>query len=300
MQNPHNIYTKLVSQIKKYFDEAGFRKAVLGVSGGIDSALTLKLLVDALKPENITGLIMPEHGITKDENTSHAKALCRFLKVHTHVVPINKYLQYLTLLPWRPSALAQMNTKARIRAIILYNFSNTNNTLVVGTSNKSELLLGYGTKHGDLAADILPLGDLYKTDVYSLAEHIGLPQEIIEKAPSAELCKGQTDESDLGAKYEEIDKILQELEKDQTHLNDPSNSNNPVGSISSNDSTASFQSKTKTDFRIQNLFANSPESPHPIASPSHFAALSPLAENISTRMQKNKHKLQTPYIIKVA
>jgi len=216
MKNPHNTYTRIISEIEKYFKENGFSKAVLGVSGGIDSALTLKLTTDAIGAENVTGLIMPEHGVTKDENVLHAKRLCDFLGAQRHVVPINKYLLDLLQLPWKPSDLAQMNVKARLRAIILYNYANTNNALVVGSSNKSELLLGYGTKFGDLAADLLPLGDLYKTDVYALAEHIGLPKEIIEKAPTAELKRGQTDEQDLGAKYEELDEILKELETRKT------------------------------------------------------------------------------------
>lgn len=208
----NNVYTKIVSQTKKYFEEYGFKKAVLGVSGGIDSALTLKLLVDALGPKNVTAILMPEHGITKSENVSHAKALCGFLDVNFFMVPINKYLLDFLQLPWRPNHVAQMNTKARIRAVILYNFANTENALVVGTSNKSELKLGYGTKFGDLAADLLPIGDLYKTEVYELAEHIGLPEEIIKKAPSAELYHGQTDEKELGANYDTIDEILKSFE----------------------------------------------------------------------------------------
>lgn len=216
MKNPHNVYTHITSELEKFFKENKFKKAVLGVSGGIDSALTLKLLADTLGSENVTALLMPEYGVTKDENMSHAKKLCDFLEVTRHTVPINKYLLDLLQLPWQPSDTAQMNVKARLRGIILYNYANTNDALVVGSSNKSELLLGYGTKFGDLAADVFPLGDLYKTDVYALADHIGLPKEIIEKAPTAELYKGQTDEQDLGAPYAEIDKILQEIELRKT------------------------------------------------------------------------------------
>jgi len=210
--NPQTAYTKITTGIKEFFKKAGFTKAVLGVSGGIDSALTLKLLADALKPENVTGLIMPEYGITKDENTSHAKKLCDFLGANRHLIPINKYLMDFLQLPWRPSNIAQMNIKARLRGIILYNFANTEEALVVGTSNKSELMLGYGTKFGDLACDLMPLGDLYKTEIYALAEHLGLPKEIIEKAPSAELYKDQTDEKELGSTYQELDQILREFE----------------------------------------------------------------------------------------
>lgn len=209
----HNIYTKIIAGIHKYFKESGYEKAVIGVSGGIDSALTLKLTVDALGAKNVTGLLMPEKGVSNEENYQHAKTLCQFFEIEYHAIPINKFLTDFLTLPWKPNELAQINTKARIRMITLYNFSNTRNALVIGTSNKTELAIGYGTKHGDLAADIEVIGDLYKTDVYKLAEHVGLPQEFLNKAPSAELYSGQTDEEELGITYREIDNILAQIEK---------------------------------------------------------------------------------------
>lgn len=280
MQNPHNVYTKLISQISKFFEENGFKKAVLGISGGIDSALTLKLLTDALKPENVTGLIMPEYGVTQDENTSHARVLCDFLGVENHTVPINRYLQDLTLLPWKPSNLAQMNTKARIRGVILYNYANTNHSLVVGSSNKSELMLGYGTKFGDLACDLMPLGDLYKTDVYTLAEHLSLPQEIIEKAPTAELFKGQTDEADLGLSYAEIDRLLREFEKEKTATQTEITKNSPDASESN---TLGFTASVKT----------------PLFDTDSAAPLSHSAKTLLDRIKKNEHKGKIPWMIKI-
>lgn len=262
MLNPHNTYTKILSQIAKYFEESGFHKAVLGVSGGVDSALTLKLLVDALGPEHVTGLIMPEHGVTRDENTAHAKALCTFLEAENYILPINKYLQDLLHLPWKPSGLAQMNTKARIRSVICYNYANTQHALVVGTSNKSELMLGYGTKFGDLACDLMPIGDLYKTEVFELAEHIGIPMEIIEKAPTAELARGQTDEAELGAPYETLDRILREIAGD----------------------TPESSSET-------------PES-HVLFEPETIP-LSTTAKSLLERIKRNEHKGRTPFVIKL-
>ncbi|MFH1218631.1 MAG: NAD+ synthase [Candidatus Peregrinibacteria bacterium] len=209
----HNIYTKIIAGIHKYFKRSGFEKAVIGVSGGVDSALCLKLVVDALGPENVTALLMPEKGVTSDENNHHAKLLCQFLKVEFFTVPINYFLTDYVTLTWKPNDLAHINTKARIRMTILYNFANTRNALVIGTSNKSELALGYGTKHGDLAADIEIIGDLFKEEVYKLAEHVGLPEEFLTKAPSAELYEGQTDEEELGLTYKEIDNILKMIEK---------------------------------------------------------------------------------------
>lgn len=212
----HNIYTKIVAGIQKYFRESQIEHAVIGVSGGIDSALCLKLTVDALGADHVTGLTMPEKGVSSDENLLHAKTLCQFLEVSHYNIPINKYLMDFMALPWKPSELAQINTKARVRMVILYNFSNSRNAMVIGTSNKTELAIGYGTKYGDLGADIEIIGDLFKEDVYKLAEHVGLPNEFLEKTPSAELYPGQTDESELGMSYREIDIILKKMEEGLT------------------------------------------------------------------------------------
>ena len=211
----HNIYTQIIAGIQRYFRENSFEKAVIGVSGGVDSALCLKLTVDALGPENVTALIMPEKGVTAEENTMHAKGLCQYLQVEHFAISINKYLTDFLALPWQPNNLAQINTKARIRMTVLYNFANTRNALVIGTSNRTELAIGYGTKHGDLAADLEIIGDLYKGDVYEMAEHVGLPEEFITKAPSAELYPDQTDEAELGMTYKEMDTILRKITEGQ-------------------------------------------------------------------------------------
>lgn len=207
------VYEKLIQGLKKYCQTHGFNKAVVGLSGGIDSSLTFKLAVDALGSNNVTALILPELGVTSDDNIRHAKALADFFKVKYYYQPINTLIVDSNIAPWKPNPLARMNTKARLRAVLLYSFANTKNALVLGTSNKSETLLGYGTKYGDLAADLEVIGELYKTEVYALAEYLHLPQEILEKTPTAELEPGQTDEKELGASYAVLDQILQRLEE---------------------------------------------------------------------------------------
>jgi NAD+ synthase len=179
------------------------------------NALCLKLCCDALHSKNVSALIMPEKGLTKDKNTQDAIDLAKKLKVKHFVVEINPILDSFNSIPWKQSKLALMNTKARIRAVLLYNYANSNNSLVVGTSNKSELLLGYGTKYGDLASDVFVIGDLLKSDVIELAKYLKLPKTIIRKKPSAELTVGQTDESDLGASYTKLDSILKRFLKEE-------------------------------------------------------------------------------------
>ena len=202
---------QITDGIKLYFQEQNFKKGVLGLSGGVDSALTLKLAVDALGAENITVLIMPELGLTKQENIDHAKALAAYFGVMAHYQPINTFLADYRLTAWKPNSLALMNAKARVRMTLLYSYANSENALVLGTSNRSELLLGYGTKFGDMACDLEVIGALYKTEVIALADYLGLPPEITHKTPSAELTDGQTDEEELGAPYQEMDKVLMKL-----------------------------------------------------------------------------------------
>ncbi|VVC00182.1 putative NH(3)-dependent NAD(+) synthetase [uncultured archaeon] len=199
---------KLVSGIKKFFIKQGKSKAVLGLSGGVDSALVLSLLVKALGERNVTAIMMPNTAVTSEKSTEDARKLAEARGVAYFVVPIDNMLAQLGELPWKQSDIAKANLGPRARAVVLYNYANSNDCLVAGTGNKSEYYMGYFTKHGDAAADFFPIGGLLKKDVMALAKHMGVPRAIIEKAPSAELWLGQEDEKELGLKYEDLDELL--------------------------------------------------------------------------------------------
>ena len=197
----------LVGFIENEVHKMGFRRAVIGVSGGVDSALSAFLAAQALGPESVWGLIMP-YKISSPESVAHAQLVVQKLKIHSALIDITPMIDaYFERFP-EADALRRGNKMARERMTILYDHSAVLSALVLGTSNKSELMLGYGTLYGDMASAINPLGDLFKTQVWQLARHVGVPEEIMQKKPSADLWEGQTDEEELGFTYEEVDQVL--------------------------------------------------------------------------------------------
>ncbi|MBU0628541.1 MAG: NAD+ synthase [Nanoarchaeota archaeon] len=206
-------YKNLVKNIKRYFKRNKIKKAVIGLSGGIDSALSLRLVADAIGGENITALLMPEKGLTKRENVDDAVELCKFLRVKYRIIEINPMLERFKNLGIKQNKQSWINLKPRIRMLVMYNYANASNSLVIGTSNKTELALGYFTKYGDGACDIEVIGELYKTEVWSLSKYLNLPERIINKKPSAELYHQHTDEGEIGESYKDIDKMLQGKKK---------------------------------------------------------------------------------------
>ena len=204
-------YNILVNGIKDYFEKNKFEKAVIGLSGGLDSAVSAKLAADAIGKENVQCLIMPVKGLSSEENIQDAVEFCTLNGIDYSLMFINDFFKEFEKVEWKQNKIAEMNTIARVRAVILYNYANTHNALVIGTSNKTEILLGYFTKYGDGAVDIEVIGDLFKTEEKELAKFLGISEKIINKVPTAELYHGQTDEEELGASYEEIDKILKKI-----------------------------------------------------------------------------------------
>ncbi len=203
----------LTGFIKTELNRVGFKKALLGVSGGIDSALSLYLSAKALGPENVLAVRMPyaKHSSSKTSSPDaleDAQTMINDLGVQSMTVEITEMVDPLINHYEDMTKLRAGNIMARMRMIVLYDQSVPFKGLVMGTSNKTEMLLGYSTVYGDSAAALQPIGDLYKTQVRQLARAIGVPEKVIQKAPSADLWAGQTDEGELGFTYAEVDKLL--------------------------------------------------------------------------------------------
>jgi NAD+ synthase len=218
------INTDLARQILTGFihteiTRAGFTHAVIGLSGGIDSALSCYLAVEALGPQNVLAVRMPYRSSSAD-SLEHAQLVIDALGVQSLILPITDMVEPLFILYPDMSPKRRGNIMARARMIVLYDQSEIFHGLVVGTGNKTEILLGYTTLFGDSANAINPIGDLYKTQIRQLSSALGIPGPIIEKAPSADLWSGQTDEGELGFTYEEVDKLLYLLVDQRYSLED--------------------------------------------------------------------------------
>lgn len=206
--NPELVLDMLLGFIKSEVEKTGYKKVILGLSGGLDSSTVAYLSVRTLGQENVTGVIMP-YKTSSPESKEHAQLVINDLKIKSAEINITEMVDsYLEKFPDEISRVRQGNIMARQRMIVLYDLAVDNSALVIGTSNKTEFLLGYTTLWGDSACALIPLGDLYKTQVRRLASYLGVPQVIIDKQPSADLWKGQTDEDDLGFTYEQVDKLL--------------------------------------------------------------------------------------------
>ncbi len=197
----------LTGFIRSELVRAGFTRAVVGLSGGVDSAVSCALAVEALGPENVLAVRMPYKSSSPD-SLSDAEKIANCLKVPMETFEITPMVDPLIDREPDMSHTRQGNIMARARMIVLYDRSEDLRGLVIGTSNKTEILLGYTTMWGDMAAAINPLGDLYKTQLRQLAAALQLPKSVLEKPPSADLWAGQTDEAELGLAYAEVDQLL--------------------------------------------------------------------------------------------
>jgi NAD+ synthase len=197
----------LVGFVRDETLSTGFRKGVLGISGGVDSAVSAYLTAEALGAENTFGIILP-YKTSSSSSIKDAETVVKTLGIKSETIDISPMVDAYCERYQITNNIRRGNIMARMRMIILYDISAREQALVIGTSNKTELLVGYGTLHGDLACAINPLGDLYKTQVWQLAAHLNVPNTIIEKQPTADLWNGQTDEGELGFTYDELDKLL--------------------------------------------------------------------------------------------
>ncbi len=199
----------IVNWLKQQLQETRTKGFILGLSGGLDSSVCAALLRRAT--DNCLGLILPIESDVKD--LDDASAVASALNMKTQYIDLTSTYLHLTKLLPAGEQVALGNIKARLRMVVLYYHANIHDYLVCGTGNKTEIMLGYFTKYGDGACDILPLGDLYKSEVRELARALDIPQRIIEKVPTAGLWPGQTDEEEIGFTYEEMDKALKDIEQ---------------------------------------------------------------------------------------
>jgi NAD+ synthase len=207
--------SKLIRFIKDYVEKANVKGIVLGLSGGIDSCTTAALSANAVGGNYVHGLMLPERETRNGIDIRHANLIVKRFKLKSQLCDITPALEafYRSIPIFDPSEkVCKGNIKARTRMIYLYYYANKLNLIVCGSSDKSETMMGYFTKWGDVAADISPIMDLYKTQVRKLAQHLGVPKQIIEKPPSPALWPGQTAEGELGIRYETLDLILYGLE----------------------------------------------------------------------------------------
>jgi NAD+ synthase len=198
----------LVGFVRNEVRRTGLQRVVFGLSGGIDSTLAAYIAAEALGPENVLGVRMP-YSSSSSETMDHGQLVADRLGIHIKTLSITTQVDgYFTQIDDEASRLRRANMMARQRMTVLYDQSADFQALVLGTSNKTELLLGYGTLHGDMASALNPIGDLYKSQIWALSEHMGVPAEIVKKPPTADLWAGQTDEAELGFTYAEVDNLL--------------------------------------------------------------------------------------------
>ncbi len=205
------LYATLIKQLHDYAKNHQIQRAVLGLSGGLNSAVALCIAIRAFGPKNVTALVLPELGLTPHDDIDHARALAQHFGCHSHYQPINNFLVDFNFVTWDKAETANENLKGRIRATLLRHFAEAQNMMLLGSASKSDLLIGLGTVDGEFNADLQILGDVYKTDILELGRWIGLPDELLAKDPARHLKANVIDEDELSAPWAKIDEILRAL-----------------------------------------------------------------------------------------
>lgn len=208
MKNFSYLEEHLLDFLKTEVDRTGYNSVIIGVSGGLDSAVTSILLKKAFD-ENVKAVMLPSE-YSNRANLKDAKTLCEKFNIDYEIKPITDLVN-VYFKDKKSTPLEIGNFSARMRMATLYDLSANYRALVIGTSNKSEIALGYGTLYGDLACAINPIGDIYKSDLFEFAKYLGVIDEIINKPPSADLWVGQSDEEELGFSYAQIDEVLRDF-----------------------------------------------------------------------------------------
>lgn len=207
----NKLTDNLVSFITTEMKKTGMNKAILGLSGGLDSAVVAALCAKTLGKENVDGICMP-YKTSNPSSLNDAIAVAENLGIKHQILEISEtvdaFAKNSMVNPEKNRSTRLGNIMARVRMITLFDFSSPNDAIVFGTGNKSEIMLGYFTLFGDAAAAINPIGAIYKTDIFKLASYLGLPEQVITKAPSADLFEGQTDENEIGFSYIEMDPVI--------------------------------------------------------------------------------------------
>ncbi len=208
---------RIIKKINAYFKNSGKKTAVIGISGGVDSALAAALCAKAIGARNVLGALLPS-SFTPKKDMQDARSLCKLLRIKKLELNIEKTANQIsktikTALKTGLKKETRGNSLARLRMLVLYALASEHGGLVIGTGDKSELSIGYFTKYGDGACDLLPIGNLYKTEARKMAKSLGIPKNICSKLSSPRLWKNHSAKNELGADYKEIDPILEEIEK---------------------------------------------------------------------------------------
>ena len=217
--NCDEITSKIHKFILETVEKTGLNGITINVSGGIDSAVMLHLAVQALGPERVTAFTIPERDVTPERDITDVMLHCKQLNLTCNMVEITSILHVMRdILPGYDitDRITCGNIRSRLRMLIAYHHANLESKLVIGTSNKTELLTGFFTKYGDGGVDFMPLGDLWKYNIKQLARYLEIPENIIKKAPSPGFYESHTDEDELGMCYDNIDLILYSYEKGLT------------------------------------------------------------------------------------